>query len=259
MQRFLLTLAVAVFAVANMSAITLEEILAKNLAARGGKAKLEAIKTYTVDGTMSMAQGMDLSFTQSMKRPMKFRMDMSFQGMSMVTAFDGTTAWSKNPMAGNKVEKAPESEVKRMAEQADLDGVLVNSKEKGYKLELVGSEDIDGSTAYKIKVTDKDNEVSHLFVDAVTWLEVMWSKSMSMMGQEADVEILMSNYQDIAGVQMPMLMEIRSEGQTIMSMTYSNPKVNEPIADDRFAFPGDAGEPKKDDKAKDKAATPSKK
>jgi hypothetical protein len=58
---------------------------------------------------------------------------------------------------------------------------------------------------------------------------------------------------------MPMLMEIRSEGQTIMSMTYSNPKVNEPIADDRFAFPGDAGEPKKDDKAKDKAATPSKK
>lgn len=239
MHRFLLILAVAFIAVGNLSAITLEEILAKNLEARGGLSKIKAIKTYTVDGTMTMAQGMDLSFTQSMKRPMKYRMDMSFQGMSMITAFDGTTAWSKNPMAGNKVEKAPESEVKRMAEQADLDGVLVNSKDKGYKLELVGPEDIDGSTAYKIKVTDKDNEVSHLFIDAITWLEVMWSKNLSMMGQEADVEILFSNYQAVAGVQMAMLMEIRSEGQTIMSMTYSNPKVNEPISDERFAYPGE--------------------
>lgn len=254
MHRFMLILAVAFIAVGNLSAITLEEILAKNLAARGGKAKLEAIKTYTVDGTMTMAQGMDLSFTQAMKRPMKYRMDMSFQGMSMVSAFDGTTAWSKNPMAGNKVEKAPESEVKRMAEQADLDGVLINSKEKGYKLELVGTEDIDGSTAYKIKVTDKDNEVSHMFIDATTWLEIMWSKNISMMGQEADVEIMMSNYQDVGGVQMPMLMEIRSEGQTVMSMTYSNPKVNVPLSDDRFAFPGDAADEKKDAKA-----TPSKK
>ena len=178
MQRFLLFITLAFVAVGNLSAVTLEEILAKNLQARGGKSKLEAIKTYTVDGTMTMAQGMDLSFTQAMKRPLKFRMDMSFQGMSMITAFDGSVAWSKNPMAGNKVEKAPESEVKRMAEQADLDGVLVNSKDKGYKLELVGPEDIDGSTAYKIKVTDKDNEVSHIFIDAVTWLEVMWSKSL---------------------------------------------------------------------------------
>ena len=115
MHRFMLILAVAFIAVGNLSAITLEEILAKNLEARGGKAKLEAIKTYTVDGTMTMAQGMDLSFTQAMKRPMKYRMDMSFQGMSIATAFDGTTAWSKNPMAGNKPEKAPEAEVKRMA------------------------------------------------------------------------------------------------------------------------------------------------
>lgn len=255
MHRFLLILAVAFIAVGNLSAITLEEILAKNLEARGGKAKLEAIKTYTVDGTMTMAQGMDLSFTQAMKRPMKYRMDMSFQGMSVVTAFDGTTAWSKNPMAGNKPEKAPESEVKRMAEQADLDGVLINSKEKGYKLELVGTEDIDGSTAYKIKVTDKDNEVSHMFIDATTWLEIMWSKNISMMGQEADVEIMMSNYQDVGGVQMPMLMEIRSEGQTVMSMTYSNPKVNVPLSDDRFAFPGEAA----DEQPKDTKAKPSKK
>ncbi len=239
MHRFLLFITLAFVVVGNLSAVTLEEILAKNLQARGGKAKLEAIKTYTTDGTMTMAQGMDLSFTQAMKRPHKFRMDMSFQGMSMITAFDGTVAWSKNPMAGNKVEKAPESEVKRMAEQADLDGVLVNSKDKGYNLELVGPEDIDGSTAYKIKVTDKDNEVSHIYIDAVTWLEVMWSKSLSMMGQEADVEIMMSNYQEVGGVQMAMLMEIRSEGQTVMSMTYSNPKVNVPIPDERFAYPGE--------------------
>lgn len=248
MHRFLLVAALIISAFGSASAITLEEIIAKNLEARGGKAKLEAIRTYAVDGKMSMAQGMEITFTQEIKRPMKIRMDLSIQGMSIVNAFDGKTAWGKNPMAGNKVEKSPESEVKRMAEQADLDGALVNSKEKGYKLELVGSEDIEGSTAYKIKVTDKDNEVSHVFIDAVTWLEVVWTRKLAMMGEEADVEIAFSNYQDVNGVQMPMLMEIRSEGQTVISMTYTNPKVNVPIPDDRFAYPGDAEQGAKDSK-----------
>lgn len=239
MRRFLLALTVLCLGALTSSAITLDEIIAKNIEARGGLAKIKSLKTLVMDGTMSMAQGMDLNFTQIQKRPLKFRMDMSFQGMSMISAYDGTTAWSINPMAGNKPEKQPASEAKRMAEQADMDGLLVDWKTKGYTVELVGPEDIDGATAYKIKITDKDNDVKFLYIDATTWLDVKLSMRISMMGQEADVDMMLSNYQDVAGVQMPMLMEIRSEGQTVMSMSYSNPKVNTDIPDSRFAFPGE--------------------
>ncbi len=199
--------------------------------------KLKAIKSLSLDGTMSMAQGMEMTFSQATKRPSKYRMDLTVQGMSMIQAYDGTTAWSVSPMAGNKPEKQPAAEAKRLAEQADMDGLLVDWKSKGYTLELVGPEDIDGATAYKIKVTDKDNDVKFVFIDATTWLDVKLSMRISMMGQEADVDLLMSNYQDIAGVQTPMQMEMRSEGQVMMVITYSNPKVNLEIPDSRFAFP----------------------
>lgn len=238
MRNLLAILTIAVVSTASAFAIDLDEVIAKATTARGGEKAIKSISSLVKEGTMSMAQGMELNFTETTKRPSKFRMDMSFQGMAITQAFDGTIAWAVNPMAGGKPEKAGSDEVKKMAEQADMDGELIDWKKKGYKLELVGSEDIDGSTAYKIKST-KDDETSFLYIDAVTWLLAKIDRKLSMMGQEADVEMVFSNYQDVNGVQMPMLMEIRSDGQTMMSMSYSSIKANVDVPDARFAFPSD--------------------
>lgn len=240
MRNLLAALALVVIGATSAFAIDLNEVLTKAAAARGGEKAIKAITTVVKEGTMSMAQGMELNFTETTKRPSKFRMDMSFQGMAITQAFDGTTAWAVNPMSGGKPEKAGSEEVKKMAEQADMDGELIDWQKKGYKLELVGTEDIDGSTAYKIKST-KDDETSFLYIDAVTWLLAKIDKKMSMMGQEAEVEMVFSNYQDVNGVQMPMLMEIRSDGQTMMSMSYSSVKANVDVPDTRFAFPAEDG------------------
>jgi len=227
----------------SLSAIDLDEIIAKANAARGGEKAIKSINTLVQEGTMSMAQGFELNFTQTTKRPDKVRMDMSFQGSAIVQAFDGTTAWGINPMAGGKPEKGGSDEVKEMADRADIDGELIDWKSKGYALELVGSEDIDGSTAYKIKAT-KSEESSFIYIDAVTWLLAKIERKMSMMGQEADVEMVFSNYQEVNGVQMPMLVEMRNDGNTMMSMTYSSIKANVDVPDGRFAFPGDDGSKK---------------
>ncbi len=240
MKSFLLVVSFILVGALSAFAITLDEVLAKNLEARGGLAKLKGITSLSFDGTMSMAQGMEMTFTQSTKRPSKYRMDLTVQGMSMIQAYDGTTAWAVSPMAGNKPEKQPATEAKRLAEQADMDGLLVDWKTKGYTLELVGPEDIDGATAYKIKVTDKDKDVKFVFIDATTWLDAKLSMRINMMGQEADVDLFLSNYQDVAGVQTPMQMEMRQDGQVMMVITYSNPKVNVDIPDSRFAFPAES-------------------
>jgi outer membrane lipoprotein-sorting protein len=243
MRLLVATLALLVVGATSSFSIDLEEVIAKATAARGGEKAIKALSTVVKEGTMSMAQGMELNFTETTKRPSKFRMDMSFQGMAMVQAFDGTTAWSINPMNGGKPEKAGAEEVKKMVEQADMDGELIDWKNKGYKLELVGSEDIDGSTAYKIKST-KDDETSFIYIDAVTWYLAKVDKKINMMGQEAEVEMVFSNYQDVNGVQMPMLMEMRSDGQTMMSMSYSSIKANVDVPDARFAFPSEDGKKK---------------
>lgn len=240
MRRIVALVTLVVVMAASALANDVKDIIAKNIEAKGGLAKIKAIKTLVREGTMSMAQGMEMNFTQTYKRKNKMRMDMSFQGMNIVSAFDGETAWSVNPMAGNKPEKQSAEESKQAIEQADFDGDLVDYLEKGKKVEYVGTEDIDGQTAYKLKITDKEGKESFLYIDAVTNLEMRLDTKFSMMGQEADVEMVFSNYQDVSGVQMAHLMEMRSDGQTMMSMTYSSTKANVDVPDSRFAFPAEA-------------------
>lgn len=217
--------------------ITADEIIEKSINARGGLSKIKALDSYQADGTISTIQGMEMTFSQVLKRPRKFRMDMSVMGMSIITAFDGTTAWNVNPMTGSKAEKSTGQEQQRLEDQADIEGALVDWKEKGLKIELAGSEDVEGMPAYKLKVTKKTGEVKHIYIDATTWLEVKMSSHTSVMGQEADIDMIFSDYRDVAGVQIPMLIEMRSEGSTIMTMTFSSIKANIDIPDARFAFP----------------------
>lgn len=148
-------------------------------------------------------------------------------------------------MSGGKPEKQSAEESKESVERADFDGVLVDYKEKGKKVEFVSNEDIDGTTAYKLKVTDKDGKESFLYIDATTYYEMRVDSKISMMGQEADVEMVFSNFQDVNGVQMPHLMEMRADGQTMVSMTYTSTKANTDVPDSRFAFPGDSDGKKK--------------
>jgi outer membrane lipoprotein-sorting protein len=239
MRRLTALVTLFVVMAASAFATDVKDIIAKNIEAKGGLSKMKAIKTLVREGTMSMAQGMELNFTQSFKRKNKMRMDMAFQGMSIVSAFDGETAWSMNPMAGNKPEKQSAEESKQALEQADFDGDLVDYLEKGKKVEYLSTEDIDGTTAYKLKITAKDGKESFLYIDATTNLEMRLDTKFSMMGQEADVEMVFSNFQDVNGVQMANLMEMRSDGQTMMSMTYTSNKANVDLPDSRFAFPAE--------------------
>ncbi len=242
MRTLILTLFATIVATSSAFSITLEEIMAKNVAARGGD-KLKAVQTFVIDGRMSMAQGMELKMTQTVKRPNKIRMDMTVQGMSIIQAFDGTTGWAVNPMSGGVPEKLSEAEGKNLKDRANIDGMLASAIASGHKVELIGLEDLDGASAYKIKVTDTDNDVSYVFIDATTWLETQVRTKTTMMGQEADVEIVFTSYQEVGGVQFPMEIEMRADGETFMTISYSNPKINVDVPDSRFAFPASGSAP----------------
>ena len=241
MHRIIALVALFVIVTTSAFAIDAKDIIAKNIEAKGGLAKIKAINTLVREGVMAAGQGMELKFTQTFKRKNKMRMDIAFQGMNIVSACDGVMAWSLNPMAGNKPEKQSAEEVKEALEQADFDGDLVDFVEKGKKIEYVSTEDIDGTTAYKLKITAKDGKESFLYIDATTNLEMRLDTKFSMMGQEGDVEMIFSNFEDVNGVPMANLVEMRSEGQTVMSMTYTSNKANVDVPDSSFAFPAEEG------------------
>lgn len=237
-RTMLATIALAIVASVSMQAITLDEIIANNLEARGGLTKLNALKSLKVGGTMQ-SMGGESEFTMYFKGNSKMRLNISVQGQEIVQAFDGITAWMVNPLMGSSdPQKLPKDQAARFAQQADLAGEFVNHEDKGLTLEYIGAEDIDGMTAYKVKVTNPEGATHVSYVDAITWFVIRTDREQEMMGQKRTMEILWSNFKDIGGIQMPMQMNINADGNEFMSLTWTTTDVNADIDDTMFDYPG---------------------
>jgi len=232
-------LLVAGLAGAAAQAQTADEIIAKNLQARGGKDKIKAVQSARMTGKMVMGQGMEAPFIMEMARPNKMRMEFTIQGMTGVQAFDGKTGWSVMPFMGKKDPEAMSAdEVKQAADQADFDGVLVDYKEKGHHVEYAGKEDVEGTPAYKLKVTKKNGDVVDIYIDAESSLEIKQAGKTKMRGQEIEGETTYGDFKTVDGLVFPFSMEQKAKGMPSgMTMTISKIEVNPTVEASRFAMP----------------------
>lgn len=219
---------------------SVDDLIAKSVAARGGDAKVKSIQSIKVQGTMTAPNGMQLPLTISVKRPGMIRTEMNLQGSSIVQAYDGTTAWMINPMTGSADPKqASESEAKNISNGAEsfLDGPLVDYKSKGSKVEYAGKEDVNGAPAYKLKVTMKSGMVMTDYLDAKSYLEVRSSGKVSQMGQEMEVDSYPSDYKPEGGVMMAHTMETKMGGNTMVKMSLDKIEINPTLDDALFKMP----------------------
>lgn len=231
------------------SAQTVDELIAKNIEAKGGMAKLKAVTSTRATGKMIGGPGMEFPFVMMNKRPNNFRMEFSVQGMTGMQVYDGTTAWMSMPFMGKKEpEVMPAEEAKEFAEQADFDGPLVDYKTKGHTVELVGREQVEGADAYKLKLTMKGGSIRNIYLDAETFLEIKMESKRTIRGTEVEGESYLSDYKEVGGMMMPHVMENGTKGspqrQKIM---IEKIELNAAIADSLFAMP--AGAPAKADSA----------
>src|SRR5437660_4819720 len=138
----------------DQKAPTLDELVTKNIEAKGGADALRALKSLRSNGKLIVNEGqLELAYAQTKKRPGEIRSEFTLQGMTAVQAYDGKEGWKISPFQGRKdPEKMSADDVKPLMEDAEIDGPLVDWKTKESKLEYLGREDVDGTSAYKIKV-----------------------------------------------------------------------------------------------------------
>ena len=232
--------ALAIFAsVASAADPTVDELVAKNVKARGGMEKLKSVNTIRVHGKMVMGQGMEAPFTMMQKRPKMTRTEFTLQGMTGMQVYDGKNAWMVMPFMGKKDPEAmPAEQAKILDEQADMDGPLVDYKDKGNKIELLGKEQVEGADAYKLKVTLKDGQTRTVYLDAESGLEVKMEAKRTIRGTEVDGETYLSDYKEVNGIMMPFTMESGAKGQSMrQKMVIDSVECNPQLADDLFAMP----------------------
>jgi outer membrane lipoprotein-sorting protein len=225
--------ATVVLAVAQLAAQDVDDLVARNVQAKGGAAKLQAVLTLKQTAHVTF-QGMTGTVIVYGKRPNLVRQEIEIAGQKIVSAFDGTTAWSINPFAGSGQPIAisgPQADDIKM--QSDFDSPLVNYKEKGSELELVGLETVGARKAYHLKLTSKDHRVQQIYVDAETNLEI------KIVGdsQTGSVEDELSNYREIQGLKLPFTRKTVSAGTVVSQTTVDAVELNPKIDDAMFKMP----------------------
>jgi outer membrane lipoprotein-sorting protein len=229
-------------AAAPAAAQTVDEIVAQHVAARGGMDKLKAVHSLRMTGKMMMGPGIEVPVTLELKRPRKMRMEMTFQGMTGIQAFDGSSGWQLMPFSGRKdPEPMSPDDVKEAEEQADIDGSLVDWKDKGHSVELIGKEPVEGADAYKLKVTLKSGDVRYVWLDAEYFLELRSEGKRMIRGSEMETETSYGDYKEVDGILFPFAIEGGAKGQPErQKVTVEKIELNPEIEDGRFVQPAAA-------------------
>jgi outer membrane lipoprotein-sorting protein len=221
------------------AAQTAEEIVARYVQKIGGMEKLEAIKTLRRSGKYTGAGGSEARVVEENKRPDLVRQEFVLQGMTGVTAYDGERGWKIEPWQGKKdVEPLGEEEMKQILEDSDFDGPLVRYKEKGNSVELAGTEPVEGTDAYKLKVTLKNGDVRFYFLDTEYFVPIKIETRRMVRGAERESETLLGDYKEVAGVYFPHSLEFGRKGSPNRAKTvYEKVEANVPLDDARFHPP----------------------
>jgi hypothetical protein len=171
-----LVAAVVLLAAASSAfAYTADELAAKNVAAKGGAEKLAALHSLRLTGKLLVnGDSLQLGYVATVARPDSVRIEATLQGLTLIQAYDGTEGWKVNPLRGRKdPEKMSADDAKELGEDAaDFIGALVDYQAKGYKLDYLGTEDVDGTDAYKLRVTRPNGDVTYVFLDPDYFLEI---------------------------------------------------------------------------------------
>jgi len=223
----------------SASSQTAEELVNKNIEAKGGMDKIKAVKTRRTTGKL-ISGGIMAIVGQENMRPNLLRETTSLQGMTEVQAYDGATGWQIQPFGGRKdPELMGEDDLRDLLIDSDFDGPLVDYKAKGNAVEFLGHDIVDGDDALRLKVTLKDGDIIYYYLDPDTYLEIRKETQEFIRGSVRENVSDLGSYKPIAGVMYPFSIAsgLKNDPSSWQTVTIDKIEVNIPLDMSEFAVP----------------------
>jgi hypothetical protein len=193
---------------------SVDEIVARHVQALGGIERLRAIRTLRMSGRVTAGGGREALVVREILRPDKIRTEFTLQGVTGVYAFDGARGWKVSPFEGS-FAPAPmdDEEANQVADQADIEGPLVDWRAKGHRVELKGKETVDGRELYELEVTLKSGRTVTQFLDSKTHLRARAISERLVRGNPVEIETTFDDYRSVEGVSFPHSIETGAAGR----------------------------------------------
>lgn len=241
-----LVLVVAIAFALPTTAQTADEIIDNYLETIGGEENLMNIEAMKSTGKINF-QGMQLP-VEMVQSGNKLMSKANFQGMDFYQAvYDGETLWKTNQMTMAAEEFTAEETANFALDMNDFPDALVNYKDKGYTVELIGSEEMEGTDTFKIKLTKeplmidgKEQEsVSFYYFEKENFVPIAIESTIMQGPGKGQISITkLSDYQEVDGIYFPFSTEQTVKGQPGgMQITLETIILNPTIDDTIFAFP----------------------
>jgi outer membrane lipoprotein-sorting protein len=233
------TTAVGVGSIASAVGPTADAIVSDYVKARGGLDKIRSVKTLRESGHAFAGPGREAVVRRELMRPNRTRFEFTLQGVTSVFVSDGTHAYKMSPFDGDgSPQPLPPEVVAEAAEQADIEGPLVDWKAKGHRIELAGHETIDGRDAYKLKLTLKSGGLRYEYIDVATHDRLRTESTRTMQGHPVRLTMTFGDYHVVSGLRFPGKVEIAAEGRPqTLRLVVEKVEINPPLSDDRFQPP----------------------
>ena len=236
------------------SSQTADELISKNIQAKGGMDAIKAIKTIRMAGRLDAGGGFTARVGQENMRPNLLRETFSLQGMTAVQAYDGSTAWQIRPFGGHKdPELMGEDDVRDLLIDADFDGPLVDYKAKDNTVEYLGHDTLDGDDVLRLKVTLKSGDIVYYYLDPDTFLEIRTERQEFVRGAVRENVADLGSYKKVGGVMYPFSLASgpKNDPSSWQSVTIEKMEVNVPLSSSEFAVPASLKEaPRKQETVK---------
>jgi hypothetical protein len=222
---------------ATASAQSVDELIARNVDARGGPAKLKIVESIRIERTVATLFN-DIEVVIYKKRPNLYRSEQkSKANPNVITRGFAETAWES--ANGKTTLREGAGPVEQREVDGDFDGFLVDYRDKGHTVALEGKARVGGTDAYKLKVTMKSGAVRYVYLDAATFLERRHETTIELApGRRVATTIDYSDWREVSGVKFPFAIEEERDapGQTFVHYT-KRIDVNVPLDDAMFRMP----------------------
>ena len=228
------------YQIAGTQTLTVDEIIKKNIEARGGAEKWARMKNLTMEGIYVSFSDPE-PFKIWRQRPDLYRFDSKRIGQIVIHGYDGQKAWWINPLMGpphDKPQPIPsENNLNKVTlRERFFEPVFWNYRDKNHRIELEGKEALDGKDSYKFKVTLADGPVEFWYIDTESFLVNGMTGETYDFGLLNQLEMFFSNYKNVDGLKFPFLIE-SEYGQRYRSYEIEKIKINTDMAPSVFMMP----------------------
>lgn len=214
------TLMLSAHAAAAQALPTAAEVIAKHVAAIGGKDAVKGIKSMKQIGTMEItAAGMTADVEMTMVAPNKQAMKLNLAGLGEIQqGTDGTVAWSVDPMRGPRLLDGKELDQAR--EQADFVAGMLYEADRYSAMTNEGIVDFAGEKAYKIKMVRKGSGTeSWQYFSVATGLQIGSESTVTTEMGTTSSSTTVGGYQQFGPIKLPTRSEMMAGPQKMVMTT----------------------------------------